>query len=348
MTNLEITKAYVGSDQISKLYLGGEAIWPSTPPEPVYSAMPLTFKIISGGTIVWKAENSANTKTIQYSKDDGLTWTPITSTTMGTSIYVNADDKVQFRGDNAAYDAGGLQASNSFSGSTAKFEAEGNIMSLIDSTNFATATTLVSSYTFNKLFRNCTGLTSAENLILPATTLAESCYRHMFWNCTSLTTAPELPATTLASNCYYTMFGGCTSLTSAPELPATTLASTCYQGMFSGCTSLTSAPALPATTLTSSCYVSMFRGCRNLRTAPEILATDYGTTKNSCRYMFMDCTNLYYIKCMFNQAPPDGGTSPTRDWVSGVSFSGTFVKAAGVIWKTGTNGIPSGWSVEDA
>ena len=175
---------------------------------------PLTFKVISAGTIVWKANNTAYTKTIEYSTDSGETWTSITSNTgdSAPSISVSAGDVVQFKGDNATY--GGYASTayfNQFRG-TAKFEAEGNIMSLINSKNFASATTLVSIYTFHYLFSVCTGLTSAENLLLPATTLANGCYEYMFYGCTSLVAAPELPATKLTKECYSNMFRDCTNL----------------------------------------------------------------------------------------------------------------------------------------
>ena len=256
-----------------------------------YSKDYLTFKVISAGTIVWKAQNSAYTTTIEYSLDSGETWAEITSNTgdSAPSISVSAGDVVQFKGDNATYSSG-FSRCNSFSASTAKFEAEGNIMSLIDSTGYTTATTLANSYTFYYLFRECTGLTSAENLVLPATTLANNCYQNMFIRCTGLTSAPELPATTLANNCYDGMFFGCTGLTSAPELPATTLATQCYNNMFYGCTSLTTAPELPATTLANNCYQSMFKGCTNLTSAPELPTT---TLARACyNSMFGDCTSL--------------------------------------------------------
>jgi hypothetical protein len=114
------------------------------------------------------------------------------------------------------------------------------------------------------------------------------------------------------------MLYGCTSLTTAPELPATTLASDCYYQMFYGCTSLTTAPELPATTLVDYCYGHMFNGC----------------------------TSLNYIKAMFTTTPSD---SYTRQWVEGVSSTGTFVKNSAATWDvTGNYGIPSGWTVETA
>ena len=101
-------------------------------------------------------------------------------------------------------------------------------------------------------------------------------------------------------------------------LPATTLNSYCYQYMFYGCTSLTTAPALPATTLENYSYANMF----------------------------YNCSSLNYIKCL---ATNISANNCTFNWVSGVSNSGTFVKDASMNnWSTGNNGVPSGWTVQDA
>ena len=250
---------------------------------------PLTFNIISGGTIAWTTSDSSLTKTIEY-KLNGGKWASITSTTTGAKITVNTGDKIQFRGNNKAY-SDYASSYSTFGGSAASFEVEGNIMSLVNSTNFATATTLESKYTFNGLFNGCTGLTSAENLVLPATTLADSCYYNMFTNCAKLTKAPkELPSDTLTTNCYAQMFWNCTSLTVVPKLSATKLATYCYSSMFANCTSLTTAPVLPATTLATNCYTSMFKGCSSLSTAPALPATTLAT---SCyKDMFYNCTSL--------------------------------------------------------
>jgi len=255
---------------------------------------PLTFEITGGGNIVWNARNTALTKTIEYSKDNGATWTSITSNTGSSvpSISVVSGDTLQFRGNNTTY--GTSSYYNTFSGSTAQFKVKGNIMSLINSTNFSGLTTFESDYTFYILFAACTGLTDASKLLLPATTLTESCYNGMFQDCTSLTTAPQLPATTLAKICYSSMFYGCTSLTTAPELPATTLANYCYSSMFQG------------------------------------------------------CTNLNYIKCL---ATDISASDYTMYWVQGVQTStGTFVTPSTTDWssKTGTSGIPNGWTRVDA
>ena len=204
------------------------------------------------------------------------------------------------------------------------------------------ATTLA-NYCYLYIFSDCTSLTTAPEL--PATTLASNCYESMFWNCTSLTTAPELPATTLAERCYSQMFRNCAALTTAPDLPATTLAQYCYNAMFQGCTSLVNAPTLPATTLVKSCYFGMFNGCTSLTTAPELPAT---TLAESCYFnMFSGCTQLNYIKCL---ATNISASSCLYNWVKNVqTTSGTFVKDPSMSsWTTGVNGIPSGWTVQDA
>ena len=279
---------------------------------------PLTFKIISAGTINWATNNTSYTRTIEYKKNNGE-WTEITSNTGETAptISVNNGDTVQFRGNNLDY-ADVNNHYNLFNSSTAKFEAEGNIMSLIDGVGYLTATTLSHSYTFFRLFNMCTGLICAENLILPATTLVPNCYQYMFLDCTSLVTPPELPSTTLADWCYYSMFQGFKSLTTEPSLPATTLANYCYQYMFKGCSSLMSTSELQATTLANYCY----------------------------GYMFNGCSHLNYIKAMFTTT---ASPTYTNYWVGGVAATGTFVKNSAAEWDvTGTNGIPSGWTVQTA
>lgn len=201
--------------------------------------------------------------------------------------------------------------------STGEYKVYGNIMSIMYGDNFNNQTDFSGRNSGQSVqFSGGTTLIDASHLILPATGLTSKCYSYMFYNCSALQTAPVLPATSLATDCYQYMFAKCTSLTNAPVLPATTVEGQCYKDMFAGCTSLTSAPVLPATELKYNCYQEMFSGC----------------------------TNLNYIKCL---ATDISAYDCTTDWVDGVAASGTFVKASGVTWPTGTNGIPSGWSVQE-
>jgi len=127
-----------------------------------------------------------------------------------------------------------------------------------------------------------------------------------------------LPATTLSENCYSGMFAGCSELTDTPtELPALTLAPGCYSNMFEGCDMIPAAPHLPATELVDRCYASMFSGCGTIEQVTCLATTINGT----------DCT---------------------KDWLYEVNNPGTFTKAKGAsCWSSGSNGIPSGWTVNE-
>ena len=199
-----------------------------------YSLDYLTFKVLTGGTIVWKAFGSGYNRTIEYSINNG-SWVPVTASTSPTSINVVANDEVRFRGTNTTY-AGSKSNYDGFDGGTAVFDIEGNIMSLVYGDNFVGSTALTGTYNFCSMFKQ-TNVISAENLILPATSLTQYCYRAMFSKATTLEVAPALPATTLSMGCYYYMFEDC-AITEAPELTVQTLAQQCYYCMFTGCTSL--------------------------------------------------------------------------------------------------------------
>ncbi len=347
----------------------------------------LTLEAITDGTIVVNSPQSG----MQYTLNGGAK-TPVSGT-----INVTTGDKVAFYGNGTNITS---YNGTKIAGGTADVKVYGNIMSLLDEDNYATAITLTTENTFFELFRGNTTqgnttLKDASGLLLPATTLANFCYRNMFYGCSSLTSAPALPATTLAEYCYQGMFNGCTSLTTAPALPATTLAESCYYSMFYDCSSLTAAPALPATTLADSCYGQMFYGCSSLTAAPALPATTmkeycyyrmfqgctslvtapvlpattmaprcyyqmfYGCTSlttapalpattvaDFCyREMFRGCTSLSSITCLAPQGINLNGI--TDNWVNGVASTGTFTKASGVTWWTGTSGIPSGWTVNE-
>lgn len=284
---------------------------------------PLTFEAIEPASIFFM-NNAAGPVT--YRVNDGEVQT-IESGEEAEIELDNSGDKVSFYGDNKSYrNPNNGQFSTIYTDEYGTYEGHfyvyGNIMSLVNSTSFATATVLTDNYAFARLFYyggwnnpemeshptkdlvlpattltahcyegmfyGCTGLTRAP--VLPATTLTESCYEEMFRNCKNLQTAPALPATKMASHCYSGMFLGCTSLTTAPQLPAISLAYRCYGSMFNGCTSLTVAPVLNATTLARNCYSNMFSGCASLEAAPVLPAT---ILESGCYYgMFSGCTSL--------------------------------------------------------
>ena len=272
---------------------------------------PLNYKINDGG---WSSME--------------MTHTDMTS----DKVTLNTGDKMYLKGDVSGRNTN--EYMNIFI--IGLVDCSGNINSI---NGFSTTAT---NNCFYKLFEGADIRTAA--ITFDFDTVYAAAFAYMFKDCTSLTTSPTiLPATTLDSSCYSYMFSGCTALTNAPELPATTLKRMCYSNMFKGCASLVTAPALPATTLQSSCYSSMFNGCTSLVTAPELPAT---TLASSCyNQMFYGCTKLNYIKAMFTTTP----TTHTKNWVYGVSATGTFVKNSSATWDvTGNNGIPSGWTVQTA
>ena len=239
---------------------------PSTPLV-VTKSTPLTIEALEdGATVTFKALNSAVARDIQYSKDDGATWTDGNTGGTGVSVVLaKVGDRVMFRGENTNYATGGSSDYNNI-GCYKNIKVCGNIMSMIQKTGFETGTALTAEHAFKKLFMSNVNLIDASDLLLPAETLTNYCYREMFNGCTSLTAAPkELPATSLAEECYCFMFASCAALTTVPvELPATVMQEYCYSNMFNGCTSLTTAPKLPATTLVNRCYSFMFTSCTSL------------------------------------------------------------------------------------
>lgn len=357
-----ISGLYVGSTEYSAIYKGSAKIWEATPPDyplEYFTIQSLednnTISIIGAlGSGQPDYPDRGAVATWYYSTDK-TNWKQFVVMNMTTNyvpdfITLNKNQKVYLKTTSQFYKTG---ITNTYGTSTyqynyfkttGNFKVYGNIMSLCYGDDFVNKITLPWTHTFYYLFRYCTKLIDASNLILPATTLTDYCYNNMFYDCSSLTTAPELPATTLATACYMQMFDSCSSLTTAPILPATTLAAACYMGMFRYCSSFTAAPSLPATTLKSQCYQYMFYSCTSLTTAPILTATKL--VSNCYKQMFYNCTSLNYVKALFT-TNISSSTSYTDNWLYNVAATGTFVKSQGATWsRIDASGIPSGWTVK--
>ena len=300
---------------------------------------PLTLEAIEDNTTIWVCFRSpvanGTDATIQYKINDGEPQEIArvskadnvdSESTDYVQININAGDKVCFYGDNPRYSsrANNLRRYSRIAPNKDCY-VYGNVMSLINSSDFENEKTLTEEYALAGLFRNETGdlhkanviIKPGADLFLPAETLSDYCYASMFYNNDSLDRAPELNATTLADGCYKEIFSGCTSLTNPPSLPATTmayncysymfmksgltsvpalgaenLAEWCYYGMFTECNGLTTVPAdlLKATVMAEGCYWAMFKNCKNLQNAPNLPA---GTLAKQCyNEMFSGCENL--------------------------------------------------------
>lgn len=177
------------------------------------------------------------------------------------SIDVNRNDKVSFYGTSIKdYSSTNIVSTNDV-------ELSGNIMSLVDEENFATATSMEGA-SFAGLFadNNFPGgnhILDASSLLLPATTLSENCYSGMFAGCSFLSGGPaELPALTLAPGCYSNMFKGCNGVMWAETLvlPATELVDSCYFNMFDGCINLYQLTCLATTINGTDCTTNWLNG----------------------------------------------------------------------------------------
>ena len=310
----------INGTDIKSIDINNVRVWEKTSPEPIDYSIP--FWIDNPGTarniFLKKSGSSAPNLTLYYSYDNS-TWTKWTaSTTSSQSLSIRANSRMYLR----CYNTTKTWATSSYYNNlsiNSGMSIGGNILSLLYGQNFNGQTefpTGTEQYQFYNAFSG-SSLSDASELLLPPTTLRGDCYHSMFARCTNLRTTPKLPATTLANYCYTAMFSGCSSITTAPKLPVTTLTRQCYYGMFQNCTSLVQAPVLPATTLETQSYMFMFSGC----------------------------TSLQYIKCLARNL----GQGGTTQWVANVPSGGTFIKNASMSgWTTGVDGIPSGWTVQNA
>lgn len=228
--------------------------WNSKELTPPLSAQPLTFEILSAGTIMWTARNSGGgeSKYLSYSINGG-SWNTIYSSTAGTPINVEIGDEVRVK-------ANGIEGSimadmrSSFKGSTSYFNLRGNIASMLDENNYQNLTVFENCSRVNYLFQG-TNVVDASKIILPFTDFRKnSAYSYLFADCKKLISAPEIPEAIFqddqgqTSAIYYEMFRNCISLTRAPKLPTRTLCPYCYNYMFDGCTSLNYVECLADTT----------------------------------------------------------------------------------------------------
>lgn len=272
----------------------------------------LTLDVISGGTFYTYASSGVN---FEYSMDGGNTWTEIPN--QQTTISVNKDDKVLFKGVNGdeVY-ASGLTHGYFMRiwGDTAVYNVYGNILSVIYGDDFGDYRTITCGYPFREMF-SISRVVDASGLILPDN-LTEGCYMDMFGGASRLIAAPELPSVEIApDNCYQQMFQG-TALVTAPEIKQKTIGYRSMNGMFAMCSELTVAPELyiedageysmsalfsgasiSSVTITLAdeypaqwAYAGMFIDCSLLTNTPTILAK---TVSNNCfQDMFELCTSL--------------------------------------------------------
>lgn len=184
---------------------------------PVAYPEPLTLECNDSKGCLITVSNSSD---LEYSKDGGTTWVPYKS----RIELKNIGDKVSFRGTWSTRGTGGSSRTR-FSCVGGCF-IYGNIMSLLDTKNYATMTELPYSETFQDLFmvdKNSTSNpkpntqishTEGKDLVLPATKLRNNCYLNMFNGCTNMNYLKCLATDISASNCTNNWLKGTPSKTS--------------------------------------------------------------------------------------------------------------------------------------
>ena len=276
-------------------------------------------KFYSYSSFTIKLGNSNDGKswngTIQYANNSA--WADYTAGTTLTSKATKYGDsgstiyEVSFRGigntrlatANAAANASTFTITPSISG--AAVYCEGDLLYLLDYT--ASSSYSAATYTFCRLFYNCTALARAPQMSLAA--LPGYCYHSTFYGCTKLSTVPT-PGWTSFSSTYvcYAMFRDCTNLSTITLPKIHSLTNYCYAYMFYGCTGLTECPAFiysgnSVAFGTYSCSY-MFYNCTSLKharfaiqssgSAPVTVTLGSGSTLNTgcMQYMFSYCTSL--------------------------------------------------------
>ena len=181
---------------------------PPVPPEPDYSQIPLTFEIISGGTINWSTKNPIKwNRSLNYKINDGE-WVTIETGYSTKTIDVSAGDIVQFTANTSSFATSAQTEYTTFDGSTAIFRIYGNIMSIIWGNTFRIHTDFRADTTniFRRLFQETDSakkdnIVDISNLVLPATTLVDSCYSKMFYGRSSITKVTCLATDISALDC---------------------------------------------------------------------------------------------------------------------------------------------------
>lgn len=324
------------------------------------SASPLYIEAAEDGMAVSFSVNS-----IEYSLNN-VEWVSLPTSQMTPSVAKG--QKIYFRASGLTPDSDNGIGTFSV---TAKCYVGGNLLSMIYSSDYNSYNTAPEN-AFRKLFRANGYLISACRISLPSVIPVSGCIS-TFAICENLISAPEINCTSIGSNgfastfyndtnlinvqkeipeatlsfaAFYQTYYGCSALKTAPNMkPTGFTGGNVYKRTFMNCTSLINVQEeLPATGLTTSCYESMYEGCSLLEKGPALPAYGLRNIYYCYRYMFRNCTNLKYIKCLKYYYLSDW----TTNWVSGVGTNGIFVKRAFTEWGVtyGSSGVPTGWTVE--
>ena len=184
--------------------------------------------------------SNANDGLIQYSLNEGVTWTSYTNT--NTAIPLSKGDRLCVRSTRTTWNR--WNGSPIFSSTNDQLcYLSGNILSLVCNSSWEYENiTDLGTDVFNGAFSYNNGsantyidISPGEPLDLAAAKLGDKTFKNAFLNCTALTRSPKMPAVTLsgsAGNGSYTlMFKGCSSLSNVECLAQINVNNSCENWM---------------------------------------------------------------------------------------------------------------------
>jgi len=288
-----------------------------------YSQMYFTIEsLVDNNEIKMNRSGSPNNPTIEYSLDNGETWTTKNITGSTTFATINSGDTIIFKGNNTQLSIA-YNKYNYFT-ATKNFKVYGNVMSLLNGDDFKT------NYEFNSsVTDHCDGilrsgaLVDASNLILPATTLYESCYNGMFRDAGHLVYGPKLlPALDVPHDAYSSMFEGCVKLVEGPEINAITASGDgALNRMF--------------------CMSRSSKVTSAMTKSPILRITNPSEYSNVYQQLFCGNGNINEVTIL-----AEGTNLSFTNWLNYHGGSGVIKKLSKTTLTNGISGVPSGWTTE--
>lgn len=310
INNNSYNKFYLDGDEVSKIYLNSSLVYTASSggDEPVWDEWEenlLTFTALED-TDIGLLASGMTAPNCYYRKATDTSYTQMTT---ATTISLSAGEQVKFYGSNA-YWSKSRTIWTKFT-STGKFNASGNVMTLLASGGTASVS---QQYCFRRLFAE-THIVDAGELTLPSTQYDYMCYG-MMQQCPYLQKLPVMPTPT-HQYVYGYFCNQCPSLQTATLSTGVYNKGYSFQGMFQDCSGLT-AVTIPAETVTSSNAAALlFQRCTALQTIT-----------------FSNMTNLT--------------TYLPSDWFDGATNTvGTAYVPANRTYADSRLRLPSGWSVQD-
>jgi len=197
----------------------------------------LNFYMPNGGTITLSKTGTPTEVTLEYSLDNGLSWTTWTETNSARTLTLTAGQTVHIRNTSATQTGFSTGSGNTYIfGASGELWANGDIRSLLCKT--------------------------PENVSV----LGDNCFLNLFYGCGNLKSTPLLKGDVIGASSLMRTFRYCTGLelVRSFEYKSQNGFAAC-RGTFQGCTSLTSFPEIMIETVSERGLSETFSGCSNLK-----------------------------------------------------------------------------------